>query len=328
MRSMPVRITRRDALARIAGLAALASAATGRGEDDKTERPPARIYVSVSARRGGVPPEMAGILAVDPKDGTWTRIAPEPFDAPRVSPDGRMILCRRVNPLEEQGLYVVDARGDGPPKRIAEGLILRMFWSPDGSQVVFEQRETSKIVRINADGSGRTELPIPGRETVLAWSRDGLWFATQSARDDEVALAVRPVYLMHPDGTGERRLLDGGEARVVHGFSRDGRDLLFTTYDVEEAGPLKFARLELIGLDGKDRRTFLESRGHEHPVQAAWSPDGKQLVVFYREDRVEAGEPLTIDKIIFHLEVVFADGKRPRRLDVLEGIPFRLGDWG
>jgi Tol biopolymer transport system component len=327
-------MTRRDALARLAGLAAVASAATSRGEDEGAERPPARIYVTVPGRRGEAPPEVAGVLAVDPKDGTWVRVASAEYSIPRVSPDGRKVLCTRQRLANGQplGLHVCDARGDDPPRKIADGPLRHYSWSPDGMRIFCVERRDdggSRTFRMNADGNGRDELPIPATETIVACSRDGRWFATLSARGAEGPLSTKlEVNLMHPDGSGVRRLLDAGESRVVLGFSPDGRDLLFTRYDRDENGIIRSARLEMIGVDGKDWRIFLKPRGKAYPIQAAWSPDGKEIAVNDYEDDGKAGERRTLDtKITTRIEIVSADGQRSRRLDVLDGIPFGLWDW-
>ncbi|HWE40386.1 MAG TPA: hypothetical protein VG406_27790, partial [Isosphaeraceae bacterium] len=220
MHSTPDRITRRDALARLAGLATLAATAKSRGgEDDTKERAPARIYFSLIGRQVEQRPEMAGILAVDPKDGTWTQVLPGPYQYPRVAPDGRRVLCRRINPEAERGLYVADLRGEDPPRRIAEGIVGTFSWWPDGSRVVYVLQTDATFAnrQVNADGTGQAEAPIPATERILDVSPDGHWIVTSSSRPLEDGSKPRitqgAIYLMHPDGSGERRLLEGGRTR-------------------------------------------------------------------------------------------------------------------
>lgn len=334
MRTYLDSITRRDALKAIGG-AAVAGATSGRratADDDK--RPPARIYVSVLNRTGEFPQELTGVLAIDPKDGTWTQVLREQYYVPRVSYDGRRILCSRLDTPARRGLYVCDARGEEPPKRVVDEAIRYYCWSSDGEEIFYGSRRadgTLEGVKIRADGTGRAGVPIPATDFVLACSADGRWLATSSSRGlkapDVPSFGRQSVYAVHPDGTGERLLLDAGPSRVVGDFSPDGRELMFITYDLDENGTLRSSRLGLIGLDGRNRRTFLAARGREYPIRAAWSPDGKELVVLYREDRIEPGEALTVDKITMRLEIVSADAKQSRRLDILDGVRFNLGDW-
>jgi Tol biopolymer transport system component len=334
MRRIHGAITRRDAIARLAaGGAALAWASKGRADDEK-ERPPARIYVSTSGRQGEYPPEVSGILAIDPKDGTWTQVLPESYLYSRVSPDGRWLLCIRSRPVADRGVYVYDMRGGDPPRKVADFGTARAFWSGDGAHVILNEFSRDfaerKLVRLNRDGSGRVELPIPATENLLAVSPDGRWFLTGSRRPpkDGEAPNKHRTYLMHPDGTGDRLLLETDRINNFHAFSPDGRTLIYTLLERDGNGPFHGPyRIEMIGVDGKDRRTFLDHDGDEGPYTAVWSPDGKELAVLFREDRLEKGEEVSRDKTATRLEIIGADGKRRRRLDVLKDIRFFPSDW-
>lgn len=330
MHAIPDRITRRVALSRLAGLAALpwALPALG-GEDEKKDRRSGRIYLGTGGPGGNTPPEASGILVVDPKEESWVRIAPVDYVLAKGSPDGKRVLAFRQRPREGRGLFVIDASGGDPPRKIAEGSITRFAWSPDGSEVVYGDRKDDgsyRTYRIRADGNGREELPIPTTDIVMAWSRDGLWFATSSRRGmkatDSVLRAEYSTYLMHPDGTGERRLLEAGESRNVLDFSPDGKTLLLAVHELGEGLAIRSTHLDMIGVDGRGRRTFLGPRGRERPSQAAWSPDGAELAVNY----LDSGDP-GADATTTRLEIVSLDGKRSRRLNVLNGIPFGLWDW-
>jgi hypothetical protein len=331
----PDAITRREALTRLAaGGAALAWAAKGRG-DDKDERPPARIFVEASGRRGELNPEVAGILAIDPRDGTWTQILPEFHHLRSVSPDGRWLLCVRSRPLAERGLYVYDIGGGDPPKKIADFGSTFGLCSPDGAHIILNEsnREGTerKVVRLNRDGTGRLELPIPPTEFVMAVSLDGRWFLTGSRRppkDGDGPGKQHRAYLIHPDGTGDRLLLETERINNFHAFSPDSRTLVYSLVVGDGRSPYRGPyRIERIDLDGKNRRTFLDHDGDEGPYMAVWSPDGKELAVLFREDRVEKGEEFDPDAMATRLEIITADGKRRRRLDVLKGVRFFPHDW-
>ena len=66
---------------------------------------------------------------------------------------------------------------------------------------------TFETWRVNADGTGRTRLPIPEADLVLDCSRDGTWLATRTI-GGEPAHKGR-LTLVHPDGTGARYLTEG-----------------------------------------------------------------------------------------------------------------------
>jgi Tol biopolymer transport system component len=277
MRTNHDRITRRESLTRLAaGGAARAWASKGRGEEDK-ERPPARIYVATVGGAGEFRPEVSGILAIDPKDGTWSQVAPEGFTSVRVARDGRRMLGVKSRPREDWGIYLLETRGGEPPRRIVDGPNPLFLWSPDGKQVVFREARpdgTTKTWRMDPDGTGRVEVPIPATDAVADWSPDGRWLVTGSSRplgDGSRPKPFKtPAYLVHPDGTGERLLLGAEVGSRLHRFSPDGKTIVYSCIETDGRGPLrgKF-RIEAIGVDGQDRRTLLNHEGNEGPFMAA-----------------------------------------------------------
>lgn len=325
MRTNPNAVTRRDALRTIGG-AALAVAAAGRGaraEDEK--RPPARIYVTAIPLRGEegrAGPK--GILAIDPKDGTWVQVAPEPFMRARVAPDGRGFLCHRNDGT--RGIWYCEGPGE-PPRKIADDGIAA-FWSPDGKQIAATTRTREGVYkswRMDRDGTHREDLPLPDGEVVADWSADGAWFLTgwYLAQDAVRERAQYPVGLTHPDGTGRRLLIRPEKTVMFCRFSPDGRSVVFTSMDwLPQKGPRPPFRIERIGLDGQGRRVLLDQEEREGPYQAVPSPDGKEITARYFNNRREEGEDITSS-----LVVADADGKNRRKIDSLEGVTFLLDDW-
>jgi Tol biopolymer transport system component len=134
-------------------------------------------------------------------------------------PDGREILFRAWTPTG-WGLFAVRPDGTGqrpvtPSNGINEYDGLFFSWSPDGSRVAYQWRETTgprkqRLYVVPADG-GRPR-PITEAESVGAqWSPDGtkiaFWDANSSVPGD-----VAPVSVVRVDGPNERTALstDGG----------------------------------------------------------------------------------------------------------------------
>jgi Tol biopolymer transport system component len=326
MRSTIDRITRRDALKTIGAGAALAVAAQGgRATADDEKRPPARIYVTAIPRRGEEGQAgPRGILAIDPKEGTWVQVAPEPFTRAVVAPDGRSFLCTRGERL--RGIWYCEGPGE-PPKKIADDAI-HPVWSPDGKQIVATTNGRDgplKSSRMNRDGTGRVDLPLPEGEVVSDWSRDGAWFLTHwySGEGADRARGRHSVGLTHPDGTGRRLLIHPEATTFASRFAPDGRTVLFVTMDWEPGkGPRPPFRVERIGLDGRGRTVVLEQEAGANPYDAVPSPDGKELAARYLDSRREEGEDTRCSLVITD-----ADGKNRRKIDALEGTIFLLDDW-
>lgn len=324
-------ITRRDALRTIGGVA-LAVPAMCRATPNDEKRPAGRIFVAATEGRGGNAQQVAGILAIDPNDLTWTQVAPAGYYLPRVSPDGRMVLCFRTPAPPDVGLYVGPANGDEAPRPLARGIIADYAWSPDGKDVFFSERTgvDFKTWRMKVDGRGRAEVPIAANDSLLDASPDGRWLLTASWRGVKEralrgGLNTRSIYLIHPDGTGERRLLEPGPNRTAFRFAPDGGRILYTRYETAAGGlGTETCRLETIGLDDPTPKTLIGPADYRGPHRAVWSPDGRELAVQYRSDD---GRPVElVERIFYRIEIASADGKRSRRLDVLDGVRFSLGD--
>ena len=107
--------------------------------------------------------------------------------------------------------------------------------------------------RFNADGSGATKLPIPETDEVDDWSPDGHWLVTVSDRHPPHGRGYQ-LYLMHPDGTDQRRLTEGRGLNVHPRFSPDSRRV---AYLHQERGSNS---LWVVNIDGSGRRRVLQDR--------------------------------------------------------------------
>ena len=107
--------------------------------------------------------------------------------------------------------------------------------------------------RVNADGTGRSKLPIPETDLVLDCSRDGTWLA-----DADHGRRPEPhgrLTLIHPDGTGARNLTEGsakGDVFSIFKISPDGRQVAYA--EIKTMADVRHSELFIVDIDGKRRR--------------------------------------------------------------------------
>jgi Tol biopolymer transport system component len=165
-------------------------------------------------------------------------------------------------------------------------------WSPDGKSIVFT-RSTENVERGTFDSALR--IYHRGHSRALlenasdpSWSvRDDIAFVRQEER------TLRSfIYLVRPDGSGLRRLAEGGSPA----WSPDGRRLVFAT---------RSGHIATISRLGRGMRRVTKRRGcSDH--SPAFSPGGSQLA-FVRGPRQESA-------CAEALMAVRTDGRRLRRL--------------
>jgi hypothetical protein len=196
-------------------------------------------------------------------DGAW---------GPLWSPDGARLAVRGAG-----GLYTV--RPDGSDRR----RIARAFdpsWSPDGKWLAFEDEDA--IYRVSADGK-RRRLVV--READLASaSSAGVLLPSWSPRGDWIAFVAAPehpewgIYLIHPDGTRLRRVLDLGPWGFGTGppaWSPDGRFLGVTVIVGAYSTSVEFSDAVVIDVSSsRIRRVTQGWRYGSANVVVQWHPRG------------------------------------------------------
>ncbi|GKU87746.1 hypothetical protein SLEP1_g2090 [Rubroshorea leprosula] len=139
--------------------------------------------------------------------------------------------------------------------------------SPDGKWIVFRSGRSGHknlyiMDTVEGETSGLRRL-TEGQwtDTMCSWSPDGDWIAFASDRDNPGSGSFE-LYLIHPDGSGLRRLVKSGSAgRANHpSFGPDGKTIVFTSdYGGISAEPISnphhyqpYGEIFTVKLDGSD----------------------------------------------------------------------------
>ncbi|HWE36643.1 MAG TPA: hypothetical protein VG406_08755 [Isosphaeraceae bacterium] len=333
-------LSRREWL-RLAAAGVLGGGAAGAVEDKER---PSRLFI----RTGPISPRnrenepFIGFFAVDPETAVWEKLTSKKSIAPwaSVAPDGRIVAFCENFPAEDNGVWVVDLAGDRPPKRILEERVTvsgSPRWSADGKELVVcvdvgprGEEARFQTYRLKADGAGKDELPIAETDLVLDWSPDGEWLLVASGRDQPGNYRYRPrwpVDLVKLDGTGRRRLVDGGMLTNSGRFAApEGRSITYVQIVGEDLMKVRETGLWMVDVDGRNRRRILSSRDEDAPANARWSPDGKHLAVRVIDALQRDADGNVANPLEYHLEIMDPDGSHRRRLDLPHSRP-DLIDW-
>jgi Tol biopolymer transport system component len=182
-------------------------------------------------------------------------------------------------------------------------------WSPDGTRLAFNSTRDdtqgtgaiSDIFVMNADGSDVTKLT-----NSIGWSQEPAWSPTGDLIGFQSDMGSWPdlqgVYVIHPDGTGLRRVTSlpvGTRRSYYHGgprFSPDGRTLEYLAIrlgiDTPNGYVGELSALYVVGVDGSNPRRI--TPWGLKAGDADWSPDGKQLVFEANPPRLGGGSTLMV----------------------------------
>jgi WD40-like Beta Propeller Repeat len=208
---------------------------------------------------------------------------------------GRIAFQRHTS--ETVGAYVIDPDGQHERLLAADAELPR--WSPDGALIalaVHKPGDRLVVGLVAPDGSGLHVLePDPTLNyAAAAWSPDGQWLAVETW--DETDPDRNGIYLMHPDGTGLRKLTNGG---IPGAFSPDGRQLAFIDFDSGGtggyAGP---GHLAIVDFDGSNQHRVGDLEIGPYP---GFMPDGQSLYAF------ASGRIVVVDLSGRHLREIRVD---------------------
>ena len=242
------------------------------------------------------------IISVDGKERKVIYSAPERFEAPNWSRDGKFLLFNR------QGrLYTIPVSG-GTPKLLDTGSAKRCNndhgFSPDGKLLAISNSpyEYSLIYILAATG-GEPRLITPyGPSYWHGWSPDGKTLAYCASRDGKF-----DVYTIPAEGGEERRLTDAEGLDDGPDYSPDGKYIYFNS---ERTGLMQIWRMRPDGSAQEQVTNDGFADWFAHP-----SPDGKWLV-FLSFDKSVKGHPPNKDVT---LRLMPAAGGKPRVLAKLFG---------
>jgi RNA polymerase sigma factor (sigma-70 family) len=193
------------------------------------------IVRAADLSRRGEDDGLTGMVAIDPETAEWRTIykglslPPGP-----VSPDGRYIVYSSLGAdpdADQVGIWVYDMKGETTPRRIFERRG-QPFWTNHGRQIVIGSPGGGKFEtwRVNADGTGRTKLPIPETDLVLDCSSDGTWLATRTESAEGTHRGQ--LTMIHSDGSGARDLTEGSATQDLFSvckISPDGGSIAYST---------------------------------------------------------------------------------------------------
>ncbi len=135
--------------------------------------------------------------------------------SPSFSPNGRQITFNSDRGGTPQ-IYVMDVDGSNLRRITFQGTYnASPRWSPRGEKIVFMCRfGGNQICLINPDSSALQQLTSVGNNEEPTWSPDGRHIAFTSTRNGQ-----REVFVMHADGSEQRRLTNNGRENYLPDWS-------------------------------------------------------------------------------------------------------------
>jgi len=249
--------------------------------------------------------EIFVIQRLDRQKGTTQRYVTGAGGAirPTPSPDGKTLaFVRRVR--FKSVLHLMDLRSgetwpiyDGLDRDMQEawsiqGVYPAMAWTPDSKSVVFWAG--GKINRIDVKSKKVSDIPFhvsTTRKVTQALRRTVevapktfdtkmlRWVGVSPKGDRVIYQALGHLWVRNlPEGKPRRLTRQDDHWEYFPSFSRDGRQIVYTTWDDDKLGTVR-----VVSADGGEGRVVVSTPGHY--VEPVFSPDGKQIV--YR--KIEGG---------------------------------------
>ena len=216
---------------------------------------------------------------------------------PTPSPDGKLIaFVRRLGP--KTGLHLFDTESgsvrliydrlerDMQEAWAIHGVYPAFAWMPDGRSIVLWAK--GKIRRINVSDGSETVIPfrIKDERTITEAVRFPIevapdefdvkmlrWVSTSPNGKQVAFQALGQIYVRNlPNGEPQRLTTRDDDFEFCPSWSRDGRQIVYTTWNDRTLGSIRIASVE----NPQNNRQVTVRPGHY--VNPVLSPDGKTIV--------------------------------------------------
>jgi len=211
------------------------------------------------------------------------------FD-PAWSPDGRTLAFSASGSVGLQNdIYLIDSDGSNQRdiSNSTDSSDVQPAWSPDGKRIVFVEDNmdgTSKIVRMNADGSDQHKLTSDDATNLHpAWSPDGSTIVFESNRGDSFDL-----WAMDRDGANKHQVTNTPDIQEENAsWAPDGSRIAFDACQSASYPCPGSPNYEIYTVrpDGSDTTRITFQAGID--ANPCFAPNGKAIV--FRSDRAPNG---------------------------------------
>jgi Tol biopolymer transport system component len=194
----------------------------------------------------------------------------------RLASVGALLLGAGLALLVSAGITSAQSRHALVQLTVDRSLDVRPVWSPDGTQVAFQNNQTGKyqIWTMNVDGGDSRRLSRDeSDDRHPIWSPDGKWIAFDAGSGQN-----REIWIMDTEGNNRRQLTSLNGVASFPSWSDDGKSIAFYLY---KAGIADLWVMDSSGSTAKALTTGLadERKGSctNSCHRPAWSPDSTTI---------------------------------------------------